>query len=46
MGANIGATMTIVNEFESCKSVIRLTKVRAGSSPATHIYPSNFAENT
>lgn len=34
--ANIGAAMTIANEFKSRKSVIRLTKVRMGSSPITH----------
>nr|DAU02906.1 MAG TPA: hypothetical protein [Caudoviricetes sp.] len=28
--------MTIANEFKSRKSVIRLTKVRIGSSPITH----------
>lgn len=34
--ANIGAAMTIANEFKSRKSVIRLTKVRIGSSPIAH----------
>lgn len=34
--ANIGAAMTIANEFKSRKSVIRLTKVRMGSSPITY----------
>ena len=38
MGANIGAATAVVNEFKSRKSVIRLTKVRASSSLATHIY--------
>lgn len=33
MGADIGATMAMVNEFKSRKSVTRLTKVRAGSNP-------------
>ena len=37
MGADIGAAMAMVNEFKSRKSVTRLTKVRAGSSPAAHI---------
>ena len=34
--ANIGADLTKENEFKSHKSVIRLTKVRIGSSPITH----------
>lgn len=34
--ANIGAAMTIANEFEFRESVIRLTKVRIGSSPIAH----------
>lgn len=37
MGADIGAAMAMVNEFKSRKSVIRLTKVRTGSSPVTHV---------
>lgn len=34
--ANIGAVLTKANEFKSRKSVIRLTKVRIGSSPIAH----------
>ena len=34
--ANIGAAMTIANEFKPRKSVIRLTKVRIGLCPITH----------
>ena len=34
--ANIGAALTKANEFKSRKSVIRLTKVRIGSSPIAH----------
>jgi len=34
--ANIGAAMTIANEFKSRKSVTRLTEVRIGSSPIAH----------
>ena len=34
--ANMVAAMTIVNEFKSRESVIRLTKVRIGSSPIAH----------
>ena len=34
--ANMVAAMTIVNEFKSRKSVIRLTKVRMGLSPIAH----------
>lgn len=34
--ANIGAAMTIANEFKSRESVIRLTKVRMSSSPIAH----------
>lgn len=34
--ANIGAGLIRLNEFKSRKSVIRLTKVRIGSSPIAH----------
>ena len=37
VGANIGTALIGVNEFKSRKSVIRLTKVRMGSSPITHV---------
>ena len=36
--ANIGAAMTIANEFKSRKSVTRLTKVRMVRIPSPTIY--------